>query len=151
RQAWLARDDLRIVVMSATIDAGAVSAFLDHCPVIDVPGRTFPLEIQYRPGVAIEDAIREAQRQASRGAVLAFLPGGPEVRRAADRVVPLLRAQGVDARPLYGGLDADEQDAALRPSDRPRVILATNIAETTLTVPDVVAVVDTGLQKVARY
>lgn len=151
RQAWLARDDLRIVVMSATIDAGAVSAFLDHCPVIDVPGRTFPLDIQYRPGVTIEDAIRDAQGHAARGAVLAFLPGAPEIRRAADRVATVLRGRPVDVRPLYGGLDADEQDAALRASEEPRVILATNIAETTLTVPDVVAVVDAGLHKVARY
>ena len=151
KQAWLVRDDLRVVVMSATLDAGQVARFLRDCPVIAVPGRTFPLEISYRPGVALEDAVRDAQTQSRPGAVLAFLPGAPEVRRAAERLTPMLAPKSVDVLPLHGGLEADEQDAALRPSPHPRVILATNIAETTLTVPDVVAVVDTGLHKVARY
>jgi ATP-dependent helicase HrpB len=151
KQAWLARDDLRIVVMSATLDATAVAAFLGDCPIVDVPGRTFPLEISYRPGVAIEEAVRDAQAQTRGGALLAFLPGAPEIRRAAERLAPMLAGSSVDVLPLHGSLDADEQDAALRPSARPRVILATNLAETTLTVPDVATVVDTGLHKVARY
>ena len=151
RQAWLARDDLRIVVMSATLDAGAVAAFLGNCPVIDVPGRTFPLDIQYRPGVAVEDAVADVQARSSEGAVLAFLPGAPEIRRAAERLAPTLARRSIEVLPLHGGLDADDQDAALRPSARPRVILATNLAETTVTVPDVTTVVDTGLHKVARY
>jgi ATP-dependent helicase HrpB len=151
RQAWIARDDLRLVVMSATLDARQVQAFLDDCPIVDVPGRTFPLEISYRPGAAIEEAVIDAHAQSRDGALLAFLPGAPEIRRAADRLAPQLAAKGVDVLPLYGSLDAEEQDAALRPSGRPRVILATNLAETTLTVPDVVMVVDTGLHKAARY
>ena len=151
KQAWLAREDLRLVVMSATLDARAVAAFLGDCPIVEVPGRTFPLDISYRPGVTIEDAVRDALAQARGGALLAFLPGAPEIRRAAERLAPPLSSTTVDVLPLHGSLDADEQDAALRPSARPRVILATNIAETTLTVPDVVTVVDTGLHKVARY
>ena len=151
RQAWLARDDLRLVVMSATLDARQVAAFLGECPVVDVPGRTFPLDISYRPGVAIEQAVLDVHAGSHAGALLAFLPGAPEIRRAADRLAPALSATGIDVLPLHGSLDADEQDAALRPSPRPRVILATNLAETTLTVPDVTCVVDTGLHKVARY
>ncbi len=80
-----------------------------------------------------------------------FLPGAPEIRRAAERLAPQLAPRSIDVLPLHGGLDADAQDAAIRPSGRPRVILATNLAETTLTVPDVTVVVDTGLHKVARY
>jgi ATP-dependent helicase HrpB len=151
REAWRARDDLRIVVMSATLDAGAVAAFLDDCPVIDVPGRTFPLDIQYRPAASIEDAILDVRSRSAEGAVLAFLPGAPEIRRAAERLAPKLAHRSIDVLPLHGGLDADEQDAAIRASSRPRVILATNLAETTVTVPDVTIVVDTGLHKVARY
>src|SRR6476646_1931727 len=151
RQAWLARDDLRLVVMSATRDARQVAAFLGECPIIDVPGRTFALDISYRPGVAVEQAVIDVRAQSHTGALLAFLPGAPEIRRAVDRLAPMLSPKGIDVLPLHGSLDADEQDAALRASPRPRVILATNLAETTLTVPDVVTVVDTGLHKVARY
>jgi ATP-dependent helicase HrpB len=148
-QAWHARDDLRLVVMSATIDSARVSAYLGGCPVVDVPGRTFPIEIAYRPNVTIEDAVADAAAT-SDGAILGFLPGAGEIRRAADALRSRL-GDRIPVLPLYGGLDADEQDAALAPSDRPRVVLATNIAETTLTVPDVRIVVDGGWQKIARY
>jgi len=149
RQAWLAREDLRLVVMSATLDAARVAAYLRKCPVIDVPGREFPLDVSYRPGVVTERAIVEALPAS--GALLCFLPGAPEIRRTAEALAPLVRKLDVPVFPLHGGLDADEQDAALRPTGGRRIILATNLAETTLTVPDVRVVIDTGLQKVARY
>jgi ATP-dependent helicase HrpB len=149
KQAWIARDDLRLVVMSATLDASAVSTFLGGCPVIDVPGRLFPVDITYRASAMVEDVAVEEAR-ATDGAVLVFLPGAREIAQAAARIVPRV-GPGVDVLELHGGLDADRQDAALTPSGRPRVILATNIAETTLTVPDVRVVVDAGWQKVARY
>jgi ATP-dependent helicase HrpB len=139
---------LRLIVMSATIDARKVSAFLDGCPVVEVPGRAFPVDISYRPGVAFEDAVVDAL--APHGAVLCFLPGAGEIRRAAERLAPRLAGRAT-VHPLHGGLEAEAQDAALTPTSQPRVILATNIAETTLTVPDVRVVVDAGLQKVARY
>jgi ATP-dependent helicase HrpB len=150
RQAWLARDDLRIVVMSATLDSSRVSAFLNDCPVVEVPGRTYPVEISYRPGVTIEQAAAEAL-PSSPGAVLCFLPGAPEIRRAVANLERTRAAGGFRILPLHGSLDADEQDAAIKPSNDRRLILATNIAETALTVPDVVAVVDSGYHKVARY
>jgi ATP-dependent helicase HrpB len=148
RQAWRARDDLRIVVMSATLDAGPVSAFLDGCPIVDVPGRTHPIDISYGPGQPLASAATE-MLAATTGQVLCFLPGAAEIRRA---VADIRHAAGsVDVVPLHGSLDADEQDLALRPFDGRRIIVATNIAETSLTVPGVTAVVDAGLQKVARY
>jgi ATP-dependent helicase HrpB len=147
RQAWLARDDFRIVVMSATLDAARVAAFLGNCPVVDVPGRTHPIDVRYRPGVALEDAVRESLGPRT---TLCFLPGAPEIRRAAERLSSMLDGRA-RVQALHGGLDPDEQDAAIAPSTEARVILATNIAETTLTVPDVRVVVDTGLHKVARY
>ncbi len=150
RQAFRARDDLRLVVMSATIDTGRVAAFLGGCPVVDVPGRMFPIETSYRPNVPPDQAIADALAATS-GALLCFLPGAPEIRRTSEALAGRLRQAAVPVSPLYGGLDADDQDAALRPTGGPRIILATNIAETTLTVPDVTTVVDTGLHKVARY
>ena len=147
REAWKARDDLRLVVMSATLDARRVSEYLGGCPVIDVPGRQHPLEISWHPGIGVAEAARGLL--AARGAVLCFLPGAPEIRRVAAELGAADRS--VSVMPLHGGLDADAQDAALQPSDAPRIILATNLAETTVTVPDVTAVVDTGLHKVARY
>ena len=146
KQAWMARDDLRVVVMSATIDPSRVSAFLRDCPVIEIPGRQFALDVSHHPGLTVAEAARRAVAS-SGGAVLCFLPGAREIQEAARAlhgvVYPVL--------PLHGGLDADDQDRALTPGDGPRVVLATNLAETTLTVPDITAVVDTGLHKVARY
>jgi ATP-dependent helicase HrpB len=149
RQAWLARDDLRIVVMSATIDAGKVAAFLGDCPVVDVPGRLHPVEVSYRPGDSVDQVAADVLTT-SPGAILCFLPGAAEIRRTAAALENGL-SDRARVLPLYGGLDADAQDAALVPSAEPRIILATNIAETTLTVPDVGVVIDAGWQKVARY
>jgi ATP-dependent helicase HrpB len=153
RQAWHAGDHLRIVVMSATLDAGAVSEFLDDCPVIDVPGRMHPVAVEYAPGQSVADAAAELVNTGGRGAgdVLCFLPGAGEIRRAMTDIQHKLSGQHVDVIPLHGSLDAGEQDLALMPSARRRIIVATNIAETSLTVPGVTAVVDTGLHKVARY
>src|SRR5215470_423309 len=156
RQAWRARDDLRLVVMSATLDSGAVSAFLHGCPVVEVPGRLYPMDIGYAPGTTVTDAVTDVMRT-SGGDVLCFLPGAQEIRRAIDA----LQARGItgeaEVLPLHGSLESDAQDLALRPaaaraaSRRRRVIVATNIAETSVTVPGVTAVVDSGLHKVARY
>ncbi|HEX6972765.1 MAG TPA: ATP-dependent helicase C-terminal domain-containing protein [Vicinamibacterales bacterium] len=149
KQAWLARDDLRVVVMSATMDAVPVSRYLGECPVIDVPGRTHPLTHAYRPGASLGPAVREALEVTS-GQVLCFLPGAPEIRRARPEV-QTAAGPGVEVLELHGSMEGSAQDAALADRAGRRVILATNIAETSLTVPGVTAVVDTGLHKVARY
>jgi ATP-dependent helicase HrpB len=148
RQAWQARNDLHLVVMSATLDASPLSAYLDDCPVISIPGEAFPIDIRHRPDRDVTAAVREALAD-SPGDVLCFLPGAREI----DEARRALAAASIDAEliPLHGGLAADAQDEALRPGPRRRVVLATNIAETSLTVPRVRAVVDTGLQKIARY
>ena len=148
RQAWLARPELRIVVMSATLDTARVARFLGGCPVVHAAGRTYPLETEYMPGVPVEEAAARAHARTS-GQVLCFLPGAAEIRRALAAVAA--RLPGVEVLELHGSMDGDRQDRALRPSVERRVILATNIAETSLTVPGVTAVVDTGLQKLPRY
>lgn len=150
KQAWRARDDLRLVVMSATIAAEPIAAFLDDCPIVDVPGLLHPLDVRYLPGRSVAEGVREAMA-ATTGQVLCFLPGAPEIQRAIGDVGTTVRTLGVDVVPLHGGLDAAVQDQAIASVERRRVILATNIAETSLTVPGVSAVVDTGLHKVARY
>jgi ATP-dependent helicase HrpB len=145
KQAWLARTDLRLVIMSATLDATRVSAYLEHCPIIGVPGTLHPLDVRYAPGAGLPEAVDTCLRE-SAGHVLCFLPGAGEIARARREL-----ATEVDIVELHGSLDAAAQDAAIAPASRRRVILATNIAETSLTVPGVAAVVDTGLHKVARY
>ena len=127
RQAWRARDDLRLVVMSATLQADPLAAFLDDCPRIAVPGRIHPLEIDYRSGQSVAAAAAEIIGQTS-GSILCFLPGAPEINRAAADVRTLAGA-GAEVLPLHGSLPADEQDRAIAESPRRRVILATNIAK----------------------
>jgi ATP-dependent helicase HrpB len=150
RQAWLARDDLRIVVMSATIDADSVAGYLDGCPAIAVASRPHPLEIDYVPELGVAGGVARALSRTD-GHVLCFLAGAAEIRRAAAEAAPIAAGHSAEVIPLHGGLSADEQDEALKEVPGRRVILATNIAETSLTVPGVRAVVDSGLHKVARY
>ena len=155
KQAWLARSDLRLVIMSATLDAAAVSAYLHECPTVEVPGTSHPLEIRYTPGVGLPEAVNACLRK-SAGQVLCFLPGAAEIARARRELTTAMEGfegprAGVEIVDLLGSLDAAAQDAAIAATSRRRIILATNIAETSLTVPGVGAVVDTGLHKVARY
>jgi ATP-dependent helicase HrpB len=149
RQAARARGDLRLVVMSATLDAGPVAEFLGGCPVIEVPGRPHPVEVSYAPGRELADAVRQAVARDG-GHLLAFLPGAGEIRRAQAALADLA-ARGLRVLPLHGSLSAEDQDGALQPSAQRKVILATNLAETSLTVEGVTDVVDTGQQKVLRY
>ena len=142
KQAAMARGDLAVVVMSATLDAGEVSRFLDDARVFQIGTRPHPVSIAYRPNLSVAAAVREAG-----GNVLAFLPGAREIERAA------VDLRGIDAEvlPLHGSLDVDAQERALAPSKRRKIILATNIAETSLTVEGVNSVIDSGLQKVLRF
>jgi len=149
RQAWRARSDLGLVVMSATLDAHAVSRYLDGCPVVDVPGRLHPLEMSYAPGEGVAEAALDVLRRTT-GHVLCFLPGAGEIRRAAGDIASLAGSD-IEVLPLHGLLGSAEQDAPFAPASRRRIIAATNIAETSVTVPGVTGVVDTGLHKVARY
>ena len=153
----LVRDDLRVVVMSATMDAAPVAALLDDAPVIESTGRLHPVDTRYRPprdGQRVEGAAAGAVRAAiarDEGDILVFLPGQGEIARAAtllDDLGPL-----VDVIPLYGAMPLDAQDRAIRPSPegRRKVVLATAIAETSLTIEGVRVVIDGGLARVPRF
>jgi ATP-dependent helicase HrpB len=150
RQAWLARDDLRILVMSATIEGERVSRFLGNCAVVRVPGTLHPLNIEYAPGVPVAEAVTRLAPRAP-GHVLCFLPGVREIEQVRTDLASFASSSNIEVVPLHGSLAGDAQDEALRPSGRRRVIAETNIAETSLTVPGVSAVVDSGHVKVARY
>lgn len=152
------RPDLRLIVMSATLDGARVSRLLGGAPVIESEGRSFPVDIRHdeRPaGVAIEDAMARAIRDAladEQGSVLAFLPGQREIERTAERLDGRVAAD-VDVVPLYGQLDGKAQDAAIRPAPqgRRKVVLATAIAETSITIDGVRVVIDSGLSRLPRY
>ena len=152
------RPDLSVLVMSATLDAEPVAALLDAAPVIRSEGRAFPVETLWldRPLPAgarlIPEAARliaqaEAETRATRGTILAFLPGEGEIRRVAAGL-----DVDADVVPLYGAMDFKAQRAALAPAGaRRRIVLATSIAETSLTIPDVRVVVDAGRARRARF
>src|SRR3989475_5544477 len=156
------RPELRVVVTSATIDAERFSRHFDGAPVIEVSGRLYPVELRYRPvggdaedttrdeeEAALADAVAELCREGP-GDVLVFLPGEREIRDAADT----LRRRGLrnlELLPLYARLSAAEQDRVFKPAGTRRVVLATNVAETSLTVPRIRYVVDTGFARIKRY
>ncbi len=146
KQAMEARPDLAVVVMSATIAASDVSHFLGDARVFEVGTRRFPVDVHYRPGVSVADAVREQLRNPA-GDILCFLPGMREIERAAAE---LAHADAL-VLPLHGSLDVDAQERALAPAPQRKVILATNIAETSLTVEGVTDVIDSGLHKVLRF
>jgi ATP-dependent helicase HrpB len=152
-----ARPDLRVAVMSATLDGDAVARFLGDAPVVDAPGRAFPVDVEYMPfsrdddlARRIADATGEALARAG-GDVLVFLPGVGEIARCADALAERLRGGAVDVLELHGSLTAERQDEALRTGPRRRVVLATNVAETSVTLPGVTAVVDSGLVRRLRF
>lgn len=197
------RPDLKLIITSATIDAERFSAHFDNAPVIEVSGRTYPVEIRYRPlgrparaartvpedeedelallgqdvmGVqrkaggaarwlqedaaeeAIEEAILDSAEDLLRqgdGDVLVFLPGEREIRDVAEHLRKYqgraARLRHVEVLPLFARLSVDEQQKIFRRADRPRIVLATNVAETSLTVPGIRYVIDTGLARINRY
>jgi len=150
KQAWRARTDLRVLVMSATFDPAPVSRFLGDCPVIAVPGTAHPLRVEYAADQSVAQALA-VMLPSTDGQILCFLPGAGEIERAAHEAAGVAARHDAELVLLHGSLDAEGQDRALQASPRRRVVLSTNIAETSLTVPGVSVVIDTGLQKVARY
>jgi len=142
KQAADSRDDLAVVVMSATMDPHPVANFLGGAKVVEIDARTHPIDVRYAPNVPMAQAIRDVARDA-KGHILCFLPGVREIE-AVRREIP-------HALPLHGSLDVDAQERALAPSRERKIILATNVAETSLTVEGVSDVIDSGLQKVLRF
>jgi len=163
REIRSVRDDLMIIAMSATMVAEPVALYLDDAPIVRVAGRTFPVTIRHvesattkRSPQTIADQVASAVEQAvaesdDKGDLLAFLPGVEEIRRTGQALGGWADRLGIQVLPLHGSLSSEEQDRALRPSDRRKVVLATNIAETSITIDGVTTVVDTGLARVAGF
>jgi ATP-dependent helicase HrpB len=153
------REDLRILVMSATIDGARVAKLLGDAPVIASEGRAFPVETRYlgrKPDAMLERQMAEAiamALRADRGSVLAFLPGAAEIRRTQNFLAERVHDATIEIVPLFGALDAGVQDRAIAPAPpgQRKVVLATSIAETSLTIEGVRIVVDSGVARVPRY
>src|SRR6202453_3533579 len=151
------RPDLRIVVMSATLDASPVAQYLDGCPVLRSEGRQFDLSISHLPyspkplEAQLTEAVELLIAEEPSGDVLAFLPGAAEIRRAMRETQAVARRAGLLVLPLHGDLTPAEQDRAVAPGSQRKVILATNVAESSVTVEGVTAVIDSGLARIAMY
>ncbi|HEX8352187.1 MAG TPA: ATP-dependent helicase C-terminal domain-containing protein [Pyrinomonadaceae bacterium] len=152
------RPDLKIVAMSATLDAAPVARYLDDCVVLRSEGRRFDVRVEHlarqdeRPLEAqVESAVRRLVSEGLDGHVLVFLPGAASIRRAQSECARVAADAGLLVLPLHGELPAAEQDAAVRPSERRKLILSTNVAETSVTVEGVAAVVDSGLARAASH
>lgn len=149
------RDDLRILIMSATLDANPLARLLGDCPIITTMGRSFPVTIehlaeatQYKIAVTTAQGIRHALKETD-GDILAFLPGSGEIHRCHDQLIDL--SSRIALRPLYGSLPFADQEAAILPGKQRRVVLATNVAETSLTIEGIEAVVDSGWERRPRF
>jgi len=163
RQLTDLRKDLRIVITSATIDTESFSKAFDGAPIIEVSGRMFPVDTYYRPiEEMLEDAgdltfieaaaelINEIINHNNEGDILVFLPGERDINELRRKLEDS-RARGCDILPLYGRMANADQQRIFHPQGRRRIILSTNIAETSLTVPGIRYVVDTGLARISRY
>lgn len=155
------RSDLKLVVMSATLDVAAVQAYLGECARVEAGGRAHPVDIAYTGAALRRDAppvweraaaaFRDLAREGQPGHVLVFMPGAFEIRRTIEAIEALPETRGREVLPLHGELPPEAQDRAVEPSDRPKVIVSTNVAETSLTIDGVCAVIDGGLARVAEY
>ena len=153
------REDLRLLVMSATLDGARVRELLDDAPLIESQGRAFPVATRYvgrAPGARIEDEVARVTLDAlalEGGSILVFLPGQGEIRRVDETLQARIKRPDVDIAPLYGALDSRAQDLAIAPAPagRRKIVLATSIAETSLTIEGVRVVIDSGLMRVPVY
>jgi len=151
------RPDLKLVVMSATFDCQPIAAFLGDCPVVESQGRLFPVEVQYlkfRDRAPIQELAVAGIGQLlgkTNGDLLVFLPGVPEIHRTAREMESLAKRHDLAVMTLFGDLPAEEQDRVLSPCSQRKVVLATNVAETSITIEGITGVVDTGLVKVMRF
>lgn len=151
------RRDLLLVVMSATLDADPVAQYLDNCPILRSEGRLFDLTIQHLPyspkplEAQVKDAVEILKRGQHSGDILTFLPGVAEIRRTMRECESIVRQTNLLVLPLHGDLPPAEQDRAVSPAPQPKLILATNVAESSVTVEGVTAVIDSGLARFATY
>ncbi len=156
----LARPDLKIVVMSATLDIDTLENFLQPCARIEASGRMYPVEISYagaalgRSAAPVWERAAQAFKKSAAGKpgdVLVFMPGAFEIRKTIDAIQSLPEAKGYEVLPLHGELSPDAQDRAVTSGARAKVIVSTNVAETSITIEGVRTVIDGGLARVARY
>jgi ATP-dependent helicase HrpB len=152
------RPKLKLVVMSATLDAAPIAAWLGDAPTLRSEGRRFDVALEHleredeRPlDQQVLAALKRLVQQGLDGHVLVFLPGASEIRRAADACADFAQRQGLELHVLHGDLAPAEQDRALRPSSKRKVILSTNVAETSVTIDGIAAVIDSGLARVAAH
>ncbi len=157
RELQQVRDDLKVVVMSATITTGPIADYLG-CPIIESEGRTFPVDIDYLDKPSDDPIEVQASRAVSRilddpqddGDILVFMPGAGTIERTIEAVEPAAKRHGVEVLPLYGALPPEKQDRAIESGGGRKIIVSTNIAETSLTIEGVTSVVDSGLVKQLR-
>jgi ATP-dependent helicase HrpB len=158
RRLLSSRPELRLVVMSATLDTGPLAEFLGHCPVLTSEGRVYSVEVEHLPAGetrALEQQVLAGlKRLAPRvtdGHVLVFLPGAGEIRRAQEVCREYAERHGFTVHALHGDLPPEAQDRAVRPSPGRKLILSTNVAETSVTIEGVAAVLDSGLARIASH
>lgn len=159
------RSDLKLVVMSATLEVEGLQDYLEPCVKLEAEGRMFPVDIRYRGAGAplvggrqapavwdrVADAVRDEVSQVDVGHILVFLPGVHEIRRTAELIERAGWSRGWDVCPLFSGLPAAQQDAAVAAGGRPRIIVSTNVAETSLTIDGVRTVIDSGLARMSNH
>jgi ATP-dependent helicase HrpB len=151
------RPELRLVVMSATLDAAPVASFLGGCPALRSEGRLFDLSILHLPyspeplHAQVNGALETLLREGHAGDILVFLPGSAEIHRTMRFCAPLARQANLLALPLHGNLSPAEQDRVVAPAAQRKLILATNVAESSVTIDGVTAVIDSGLARIAAY
>ncbi len=155
-----ARPDLKLVVMSATLDIDTLEASLKPCVRVEASGRMYPVELRYagaalgRNAAPVWERAAQAFKKSAAGQpgdVLVFMPGAFEIRKTIDSIQSLPEARGYEVLPLHGELSPEAQDRAVTRGDRPKVIVSTNVAETSITIEGVRTVIDGGLARVARY
>jgi ATP-dependent helicase HrpB len=152
------RPDLKLLVMSATLEAGPIAAYLDGSPVLRTEGRSFAVSIEHLPAAdsrALEQQVlaglKKVEASGSGGDVLVFLPGASEIRRAGETCQEFAASHRMEIRPLHGELPPSEQDLAVRRGKARKLILSTNVAETSVTIPGVRWVIDSGLARIASH
>lgn len=153
------RKDLKLIISSATLDSGSFSEFFDNAPIISVEGRTFPVDLHYMPPISDDEELPEQVLRAvdwltsydTQGDVLVFLPGEREIRDVAAKLEGHQWAR-TEVLPLFARLSLAEQQKIFHPNQRTRrIVLATNVAETSLTIPGIIYVIDSGLARISRY
>lgn len=154
KEALELRDDLYVVIMSATIDAKRISSYLNNAPIVEVPGRTFPVDIVYKPNVGIESAVIECFNSSKNGNILVFLPGIHEIRKCCENLRKQFGSmEGIEILMLHSSISIDDQRKVLEKNEEGvrKIIVSSAIAETSITVPDVTCVVDSGLCRMNVY